>query len=124
MIRLKHLISETVDMYGVNISTVPIDWNAKTNKEYKYAGQLRMQYKGITTYYKMLVKPKLVKQFPVLLKVIWKNSDGSFGIKTSEDQVWPVSDVEMATIVKKVKANATKITLQQTAAELTLTKNA
>lgn len=120
MIQLKQLITESIPVNGVEISTVKIDWNDP--KEGKYSGRLRAKYKGITIYYKMSVNPLIGKTFNVLLKAIWKNKDGSYGIKTSKDQLYPLTSEEMTEIINNIKKQVNTFTLTSAAADLTLTK--
>ena len=120
MIRLKQLITESIPINGVEISTVPINWSDP--KEGKYSGRLRAKYNGSTVYYKMSVNPLLLKPFNVLLKAFWKNTDGSYGIKTSKDQLYPITKEDMEEIINNIKKQVRTFTLSSIEADLTLTK--
>ena len=119
MIKLVNLL-ETVNINGVKLSVVPINWNNPT--EGKYSGQLKIQTGNQVSYYKMTVDT-ILYDGNVLLSKLWKKDDGSFGIATTKKgQVFEVDADTMNNIVKKSREQQKTFTVSQSGVDLRLDK--
>ena len=119
MIKLVNLL-EAVNVDGVKLSVVPINWKNPT--EGKYSGQLKMQTGNQISYYKMTVDT-ILYDGNVLLSKLWKNADGSYGIATTKKgQVFEIDSDTMGDIVNKAKNQQKTFTVSQSGVDLRLDK--